>query len=142
MDIRRTPPILGGEFRLRLLLHMAFRVHNNPKFKGIRQELRSIATSAEAVLWTILKKKQVGGLKFRRQHSVGKYILDFYCPEINLAIELDGKIHLHPGQRRRDLNREEFLFKQGIQVLRFENKIVFENPNEIIEKILIVKSGE
>jgi very-short-patch-repair endonuclease len=50
---------------------MAFRTHNNPKFKGIRKELRNNATSAEAVLWTILKKKQVGGLKFRRQHSPG-----------------------------------------------------------------------
>jgi len=119
---------------------MVFRIHNNPKFKEIRKKLRNNTTSAEAVLWTILKKRQVGGLKFRRQHSVGKYIIDFYCPEINLAIELDGKIHLHPDQRNRDLKREEFLFKQGIQVLRFENRIVFENPNEIIEEVLNVKS--
>ena len=116
-----------------LLLLMVFRIHNNPKFKGIRKELRSKATSAEAVLWTILKKKQVGGLKFRRQHSVGKYILDFYCPEMKLAIELDGEIHLHPGKRSKDLNREEFLTKWGIEVIRFENRIVFENPEAIVK---------
>ena len=52
----------------------------------------------------ILKGKQIGGLKFRRQHSVGKYILDFFCPQIKLAIELDGAIHIHPGQRSKDLD--------------------------------------
>ena len=115
---------------------MAFRIHNNPKFKKVRKNLRNNATSAEAVLWTILKKKQVGNLKFRRQHSVGKYVLDFYCPEKKLAIELDGEIHIYPGQRSKDLDREEFLNKNGIEVLRFENRLVFENPELIIDEIV------
>ena len=77
---------------------MVSRIHNNPKFIEIRKELRNDATPAEAVLWTILRKKQAGDLKFRRQNSVGKYIMDFYCPGKKLAIELEGKIHLHPGK--------------------------------------------
>ncbi len=115
---------------------MVCRIHNNPKFKDVRKQLRNTATSAEAVLWTILKKKQVGGLKFRRQHSIGKYIVDFYCPEKKLTIELDGEVHIHPGQRSKDMDRESFLYQQGIEVLRFENKIVFENPEMIINEIL------
>jgi very-short-patch-repair endonuclease len=115
---------------------MAFRIHNNPKFKRSRKELRNNATVAEAILWNVLKKKQVGGLKFRRQHSVGKYILDFYCPSIKLGIELDGAVHIHPGQKTKDLNKEEFLSKYGIVVLRYENKIVFENPERIVDDIL------
>ena len=58
-----------------------------------RKELRNHSTPAEAILWRMLKGKQIAGLKFRCQHSVGPYVLDFYCPQIKLAIELDGEVH-------------------------------------------------
>ena len=63
-------------------------IMNKSDVTGNRKELRNHSTSAEATLWKMLKGKQIAGLKFRRQHSVGPYILDFYCPQIKLAIEL------------------------------------------------------
>jgi len=66
------------------------RLNNLPALKYFRRKLRSKMTPAEAKLWTYLKGKQLEGKKFRRQHSVSRYILDFYCPSSKLAIELDG----------------------------------------------------
>ena len=67
--------------------------HNRKRFEERRKSLRKKLTAAEATLWNLLKGKQLEGRKFRRQHSVGKYILDFYCPSERLAIELDGEHH-------------------------------------------------
>ncbi len=89
-----------------------------------RKELRNHSTPAEAILWRMLKGKQRAGLKFRRQHSVGPYILDFYCPQIKLAIELDGEVHNR--QQDYDEQRSYFLNRvDDIEVLRFENRTVF-----------------
>ena len=112
------------------------RLHNKIELKETRKKFRRNATSAEAVLWKMLKNKQIQGLKFRRQHSVGKLILDFYCPVKNLAIELDGEHHAFPGKETLDLKRDNFLLSLGIKILRFENKIVFEDPELIIEEII------
>jgi len=112
------------------------RLHNRRELKETRKKFRRNATSAEAVLWKLLKNKQIQGLKFRRQHSVGKLILDFYCPVKNLAIELDGEHHAVPGKETLDLKRDNFLISLGIKILRFENKIVFEDPKLIIEQII------
>jgi very-short-patch-repair endonuclease len=111
------------------------RLHNKKELKETRKKFRRNATSAEAVLWKRLKNKQIKRLKFRRQHSVGKFILDFYCAEKKLAIELDGEYHAIPGKETSDSKRDIFLKSLGIEILRFENKIVFENPELIIEEI-------
>ncbi|HBL76182.1 MAG: hypothetical protein A2W90_10180 [Bacteroidetes bacterium GWF2_42_66] len=113
--------------------------NNHPFLKDFRRDLRNHSTSAEATLWKTLQRKQVGGLKFRRQHSVGKYILDFYCPEMKLAIELDGESHVGHFAEARDRERDEFLNSLGIEVLRFENRWVFEYPQDIIDAVLEVK---
>ena len=68
-------------------------IMNKPENKSARKNLRNCSTSAEATLWKLIKDKQIDGLKFRRQHSVGSYILDFYCPKLRLDIELDGEVH-------------------------------------------------
>ena len=68
-------------------------IHNRPEYKDRRLSLRKKLTAAEATLWNLLKNKQLDGRKFRRQHSVGKYVLDFYCASEHLAIELDGEHH-------------------------------------------------
>ena len=117
---------------------MKSRLHNKRELKETRKKFRRNATSAEAVLWKMLKHKQIQGLKFRRQHSVGKLILDFYCPEKKLAIELDGEYHAIPGKETLDSKRDNFLISLGIKILRFENKIVFEDPEMIIEEIIKV----
>ncbi len=111
------------------------RIHNLPYLKTFRKELRNNLTPAEATLWKMLQKKQLDGRKFRRQHSVANYILDFYCPSEKLAIELDGQGHFEATQAEYDYERDLFLKEFGIKVLRFENKIVFEDTEWMLEKI-------
>ena len=105
----------------------------------MRKELRSHSTSAEAVLWRQLKGRQVGGLKFRRQYGVGSYVLDFYCPELRLSIELDGAVHDAPMAYEHDEIRRQFLRGCNIFELRFPNDVVFSNVEGIVQKILEIK---
>jgi very-short-patch-repair endonuclease len=84
----------------------------------------------------MLKNKQVGGFKFRRQHSVGKYVLDFYCPSLQLAIELDGESHADLINIAQDAERDDWLNQQEITVFRYENRWVFEYPDVIKKDIL------
>ncbi|NQV01138.1 MAG: DUF559 domain-containing protein [Bacteroidia bacterium] len=113
--------------------------HNRKELKSQRKYLRNHATSAEAVFWKYLKNKQVGGLKFRRQHSIGSFIVDFYCPTLKLAIELDGEPHATQTGEEHDNARDRYLQNQGIVVIRFENRYAFDYPKDIIEEILKVK---
>jgi very-short-patch-repair endonuclease len=110
-------------------------IYNRPVLKPRRKELRSSLTPAEAALWKSLQRSRVCGKKFRRQHSVGNYILDFYCPECRLAVELDGQGHFHPGVSEYDFRRDEYLKKMKIRVLRFENRLVFENLEGVLHMI-------
>lgn len=109
---------------------------NSQSSKYKRKILRNNSTFFEAILWKVLKAKQVNGLKFRRQHSIGRYILDFYCPSIKLGIELDGNSHYTQSGLDNDEKRTAFLNDNGISIMRFENKIVTNNPGHIVECIL------
>ena len=112
-------------------------VMNCPEMKLFRRELRSHGTSAEASLWKLLKGRQIAGLQFRRQFSVGDYILDFYCPSLKLAIELDGDYHYHMGMPDKDWQRDRVLLdRYGIKTLRFENKTVFNHTESIRDAII------
>ncbi|MCB0538488.1 MAG: DUF559 domain-containing protein, partial [Bacteroidetes bacterium] len=111
------------------------RIMNLKHLKEKRQELRNNQTSAENVLWNALRNKQFEGIKFRRQHSVNNYILDFYAPSENLAIELDGSVHNNAGQANADFERDKYLKSIGIKVLRFENHFVFEQLENVLEEI-------
>lgn len=109
---------------------------NNKKIlEPFRKNLRNNLTPAEAALWGYLKGKQMEGRKFRRQHSFGNYILDFYCPSEKLAIELDGEHHFTVEGAAYDLERTRFLNAHGISVIRFENKLVFERLEFILDEI-------
>ena len=109
---------------------------NKSELKSVRKDLRNNGTSAEATLWKLIKGKQIDGLKFRRQHSVGPYILDFYCPQFRLSIELDGEVHSTSVAMDYADNRARFLINEkDIWVIRFENRVVFENPSQIVEEI-------
>ena len=79
---------------------------NLPALKAIRRDLRNNSTPAERALWQGLKSRQLQGRKFRRQHSVSRYVLDFYCPEERLAVELDGSVHDDPVRRAHDAARQ------------------------------------
>ena len=110
-------------------------LNNLPHLKTLRKELRNNLTPAEAALWKALKRGQLDGRKFRRQHSVGNYILDFYCPQEKLAVELDGRHHFSEAGFEADSERTEFLNRHVIRVLRFENKDVFEHLEGVLEEI-------
>src|SRR5580698_1137924 len=83
--------------------------------------LRQVETWSEKLVWRWLRSRRFSGYKFRRQHPLGDYYLDFFCEEAELAIELDGSQHGYPDQQTHDAKREEFLKSQGIKVLRFWN---------------------
>ena len=108
---------------------------SRPDRTHLRKKLRSNLTPAEATLWKYISRKQLDGFKFRRQHSVGIYILDFYCAPAKLAIELDGAHHFTSEGAEYDHARDEYLIGLGVKVLRFENKEVFENLEGALEVI-------
>ncbi len=110
-------------------------IHNKKSLLENRRTLRNNPTGAEKVLWRYLKGSQQANHKFRRQHSVGNYILDFYCPEELLAVELDGANHFTEEGKGNDKERDEFLASLNIKVLRFENKQIFENIKEVLGEI-------
>jgi len=110
-------------------------VFNSPKQKPRRRNLRSNMTRAEIVLWYSLKGKQVLGYKFRRQHGVDQYILHFYCPEMALAIEVDGESHNSKNARCRDEKRQKEIEAYGIRFLRFTDDEVLGNPNRVVDAI-------
>ncbi len=100
---------------------------NDPILKERRRELRRKQTDAERVFWIKVRNKQFLGLKFFRQYSLGPYILDFYCPEIKLAVELDGGQHNVSDGREYDAARTNYLNAHGVEVLRFWNNEVLVN---------------
>ncbi len=106
--------------------------------KPVVQELRSSQTPAEKVLWEKLRRKQVAGLRFRRQHAIGPFVVDFYCGKAKLVIELDGSVH--KIAQARDTERQTYLENLGFYILRFRNDEVFsaiEATLAMIEKTAI-----
>lgn len=97
------------------------------------RQLRKEPTNAEAALWAKLRKRQLGGLKFRRQHIIRHFIVDFYCPKAKLVIEIDGPVH--DEQEEYDKEREMMLQELGYGVLRFKNSAVDNNLEETIAEI-------
>jgi len=116
--------------------------HNRPELKFRRKELRNNSTPAEIKLWSMLQHSNLGGNKFRRQHSVGAYILDFYCPSEKLAVELDGDSHFTDEAIEYDRERTAYLNALNIKVLRFLNTDVYDNLNVVGERILEEIKGE
>ena len=108
---------------------------NRHEQKILRKTLRNNSTVAECVLWKRLSGRKVDGLKFRRQHGCGAYVMDFFCPELSLCIEIDGGYHNLMEVARYDTVRTGFLREHGITVLRFDNDTVFHNIDYIIDCI-------
>jgi very-short-patch-repair endonuclease len=114
---------------------MATKLNNISYLRDTRKELRKNMTVAELVLWEVLKDKKLCGRKFRRQHSIGYYIADFYCPSEKLIIELDGQHHYTPEGITKDFDRDKHLKMLNIKVLRFENKEVLDNLTKVLKTI-------
>ena len=98
------------------------------------RRMRRDGTEAEAKLWDKLRRKKFSGFKFRRQHLIGPYIVDFCCPARKLVIELDGPIH--EAQKAYDRKPEDDLIGMGYQVIRFRNEDVMEDFATVLNKIL------
>jgi adenine-specific DNA-methyltransferase len=109
--------------------------HNRRNLYTIRKSLRASQTDAEIRLWYFLRAKRLLGMKFNRQYSVGPHVLDFYCHDLLLAIELDGGQHGTEEGRLHDSIRTNFLQERGITVVRFWNSEVFENIDGVLEHI-------
>lgn len=104
--------------------------------KPLARSLRKNQTEIEGHLWQYLRGRQLGGYKFRRQHPIGAFIVDFYCSEKKLAIELDGDQHADPGHILYDESRTAILKKEGIKVLRYWDFDVLNDTNSVLDNIL------
>ena len=117
---------------------MAFRrsVRNTqPELIAHARQMRREPTPAEAILWEALQGRKLGGLKFRRQHPVNAYILDFWCSACKLVVELDGSVHESSETRAHDEMRQHHLEEAGYTVLRFRNEEVLENLPTVLNII-------
>lgn len=103
--------------------------------EAYRKSLRNNGTSAEAFLWNYLKGSKLEGRKFRRQHSIKRFIVDFYCPSEKLIVELDGQVHFNEAAQEYDRKREKELEELGFTVIRFENKMVFDFLPSVLKDI-------
>ena len=108
---------------------------NRKRLKHLRSALRSRSTSAEVALWNLLKSRNIEGKKFRSQYSIGSYIVDFFCPSEKLIIELDGDPHGEYQRIQKDAVRDKYIESLGFFVIRFENKVVFQDPEFIKNEI-------
>ncbi|MBH25882.1 MAG: hypothetical protein CMH57_15855 [Myxococcales bacterium] len=101
-----------------------------PRARTMRHE----PTRTERVLWELLKARRCGGYKFRRQHSIGPYIADFYCKAAKLVVELDGSIHEATAEY--DQERDAFMKLQGLQILRIQNEELLKSPGHVLAMIM------
>ena len=99
-------------------------------------ELRKRMTEAETILWEAIRNKRLQGLKFRRQHPIERFIVDFYCHQHKLVIELDGNIHELSEVKENDLKREDELKDLNLNIIRFKNEDVLHNLPKVLEEIL------
>ena len=113
-------------------------IYNNKVQKEFRRTLRKEQTDAEKKLWYFLRNKNIAGLKIFRQYSVGPYILDFYCPEKRIAIELDGGQHNEEAEQHYDETRTKYLAENNIKVLRFWNNEVLQSTSKVLEQIFAI----
>ena len=110
-------------------------LRNDPSLKDRRRELRHDQTDDEKAFWAHVRNRQFYGMKFFRQYSVGPYILDFYCPSIKVAVELDGGQHALDENREYDSARSEYLNAHGIEVVRFWNNEVLQEIESVLERL-------
>ena len=110
--------------------------YSNPVItKEFRRFLRHEETPTERMLWKFLRKKQLDGYRFRQQHGFGPYIMDFYCPELRLCIELDGSVHDGLEAQQKDADRTAFLNEHRISVLRFRNEEIESDVECVLNRI-------
>jgi len=132
---------IGGVGQVKLARYGAavlevLRAEEPPSIIDRARDLRSNMSTPEVLLWTHLRGRALGGLKLRRQHPIGRYVLDFYCPEARLVIEIDGESHGHGDQPQRDEIRDAWLRDQGLEVLRIGAADVMRDVVDVADGIL------
>lgn len=111
------------------------KIHNHKKLTPVRRNLRKVLPEPERKLWYFLRNNQLHGYKFRRQYSIGRYVVDFYCHEARLAIEIDGDSHFTSQAQQYDEDRTAYLEAHNIQVIRFTNAEVMKNAEGVVSVI-------
>jgi very-short-patch-repair endonuclease len=112
------------------------RFHNLQDYNHLRKDLRNNLTKPEVILWYYLKDRGLASYKFRRQHGIGRYIVDFYCPRLKLAIELDGGQHYEQEAIAYDKERDAFISSLGIHVVRIPNNELLGNKEGVFEYLV------
>jgi very-short-patch-repair endonuclease len=118
------------------------RIFNKTSERQKRKALRKAMPEAEIILWSKIQKKQIAGYKFRCQYGVGPFVVDFYCAERKLAIEIDGDSHYQIGAEERDRKRQNWIEQYGIRFLRFTNDDVRKNLYGVLEAIEEAVKGD
>lgn len=111
------------------------KIFNRKDGKEKRRKLRNSMPNAEKMLWESLRRRQIVNKRFLRQYGVGRYVIDFYCPEIKLALEIDGNTHDSEDEKKYDKNRQSEIENFGIQFLRIKNDDIFGRIEDVIKKI-------
>jgi adenine-specific DNA-methyltransferase len=109
--------------------------NDNPNLRGYARQMRKEPTTAEQVLWRLLRNRRLAGFKFRRQHPFGPYILDGFCVRAKLVVEVDGSPHSTQEGHARDSERDAYLAASGILVLRFWNSEIVNEREAVLERI-------
>jgi very-short-patch-repair endonuclease len=114
---------------------MMTKLYNKSSEKEKRRSLRHNIPPAEKIIWERLRNRQIEACKFRRQYSIDVFVIDFYAPELKLALEIDGDSHFQDGIEAYDYQRQSFIESKGIRFLRFTNQQVYENLEGVITMI-------
>ena len=116
-------------------------MQTRPTLVQFSRQLRDQQTDCEHLLWQRLRSRQIANLKFRRQFPCPPYVLDFYCAELKLAIELDGGQHFETSGLIHDQRRTLYLYQQGIEVVRFSNLEVLQQMDNVLEQIIRIAAA-
>lgn len=106
-------------------------IFNRPEYRDLRRSLRKNMTEAEQMLWQSLRRDQLG-VRFRRQHGIGRYIADFYCRQARLVIEVDGAIHERDAVKANDREKDEYIRALGLRIIRFTNGEIQDSLSRVI----------
>ena len=131
-------PALPATEKANYTVRKARQYRGGYQFSGLKElarELRAEQTSAEALLWELIRNRRLLGFKFRRQHQFGDYVADFYCHEAQLVIECDGPVHQPNEQWHHDQNRDAYMIAHGLRVLRFTNEQILNDTEKVLDEI-------
>lgn len=136
LEVQFSPPREEGKGEVTKYLISRGPKSGSSKTVPLRRKLRQDMTSAEKLFWAKVASRQLHNLKFRRQHAIGNYIVDFYCPERKLVIEIDGDTHAEELTMQDDRVREDYLKSLGYKIIRYQNQDILNNLEGVFEDLV------